>query len=105
MKNKLPTILASFALLSLAASSVTTSEQLVRIQSDVSSGQVTAFFEKSVAIDGTTYSQPWESVSWNASDKTVTVGDKSMTYGEVMQYVVAIANQERAEQKLPVASP
>ena len=76
-------------------------EQLVRIQSEVSTGDVTAFFEKSVTVAGTTYRQPWESVSWNASDKTVTVNGTTLTYSQVMQLVVAIAMQERAAQLNP----
>lgn len=81
------------------------SEQLVRIQSEVSSGDVTAFFEKSVTVEGTTFRQPWESVSWNASEKTVTVGDQTMTYSKVMQFVVTIAMQERAAATAPAPEP
>lgn len=81
------------------------SEQLVRIQSEASSGDVTAFFEKSVTVEGTTFRQPWESVSWNASDKTVTVGDQTMTYSKVMQFVVTIAMQERAAAAAPAPEP
>ncbi len=73
-------------------------EQLVRIQSEVTSGDVQAFFERSVTLDGTTFRQPWESVAWNASDKTVTVGGQTMSYSQVMRFVVAIAMQERAAQ-------
>lgn len=80
-------------------------EALVRIQSEVSTGDVTAFFEKSVEVNGTKFRQPWESVSWNASQKTVTVGERTLTYAEVMQLVVAIALQERAEQINPPPSP
>lgn len=83
----------------MSAPSVT--EQLVRIQSEVASGDVTAFFEKSVTVDGTTFRQPWESASWNASDKEVTVGDLTLTYAQVMGLVVAIATQERAAQTAP----
>lgn len=93
------------ALLSLAAVTVTTSEKLVRIQSEVQTGDVTAFFEKSVTVDGTTYVQPWESVSWNSSDKTVTVNGETKTYHDVMVFVVAIAQQERAAQQQPPAQP
>lgn len=72
-------------------------ENLVRIQAETTTGDVTAFFEKSVEVDGTTYRQPWESVSWNASDKTVTDGVHTLTYSQVMTLVVLIALQERAE--------
>jgi hypothetical protein len=80
-------------------------ESLVRIQSEVATGDVTAFFEKSVTVAGTTFRQPWESVSWNASTKTVTVGERTMTYAEVMQLVVAIAMQERQAQLSPPPAP
>lgn len=78
-------------------------ENLVRIQAETTTGQVTAYFEKSVTVDGVTYRQPWESVNWNDSEKTVTVGKLSLNYGEVMQFVVAIAQQERAEATKPAA--
>jgi hypothetical protein len=101
MKNKLLlSVVALLGLLSIAAVTPTVTESLVRIQAEVSTGDVTAFFEKSVVIDGVTYKQPWESVSWNSGDKSVKVGDKTMTYGEVMQFVAAIAMQERAENKV-----
>lgn len=86
-------------------STPTVTEQLVRIQSEVSTGDVTAFFEKSVTLDGTTFRQPWEPVSWNASDKTVTVGDLTLSYAQVMGLVVAIAMQERAAQTAPAPAP
>lgn len=76
----------------------TVTEQLVRIQSEVTSGDVVAFFEKSVTIDGTKFKQPWESVKWNASEKQVSVGGMTLTYSQVMGLVIAIAMQERAEQ-------
>jgi len=78
------------------AADPTVTESLVRIQSEVTTGDVTAFFETSVTINGATYKQPWESVSWNSSNTTVTVSGTTMTYGQVMQFVAAIANQERA---------
>lgn len=86
-------------------STPTVSEALVRIQSEVSSGDVTAFFEKSVDVGGTIFTQPWESVSWNNPDKTVTVDGVTMTYHEVMKFVIAIAMQERAEQQAAIAAP
>lgn len=102
------------ALLSAAASAVAfadnppavpaPTEQLVRIQSEVASGDVTAFFEISVTVDGVVYRKPWQSVSWNASSKTVTVDGRTLTYSEVMRLVVAIAAQERAEQKAAQAA-
>lgn len=79
-------------------------EQLVRIQSEGASGDVTAFFETSVTVDGIVYRKPWQSVSWNASSKTVTVDGRTLTYSEVMRLVVAIAAQERAAQKAAQAA-
>lgn len=80
-------------------------EQLMRIQAEVSTGDVTAFFEESVTVAGKKYPQPWVSVSWNASDETVTVNGQTMTYSQVMQLVVAIAMKEREAQKNPPPAP
>lgn len=100
MKKPVLFFILFVALLSIgAASAPVVSEALVRIQSEVTSGAVTAYFEKSVVLDGVTYRQPWEAVSWNADATEVTVNGKTMSYGEVMQFVVAIANQERATQQ------
>ena len=93
-----------FALVGLAgaASAPTVSESLVRIQCDPAGGQVQAFFEKTVTIDGQSFRQPWTSVSWaTGSDKTVTVDGKTYTYAEVMAAVVAIANQENTPAPAP----
>lgn len=85
-----------------AASAPTVTESLVRIQCDPASGQVQAFFEKTVTIDGQSFRQPWTSVSWaTGSDKTVTVDGKTYTYAEVMAAVVAIANQENTPAPAP----
>lgn len=100
MKNRILILaLGSIALLGVAAVSVTPSEKLVRIQAEIPAGDVTAFFEKSITVGETVYTQPWEAVSWNSSDKTVTVNGETKTYSEVMQFVVAIANKERAAQQ------
>lgn len=105
MKNKIVSVLLALAASALlvAAVSVTPYENLVRIQSETQTGDVTAFFESGVIVDSVKYpnSAGWESVSWNNGTKTVTVGGKTMTYAEVMQFVVAIAQQERAAQKAP----
>lgn len=90
--------LTALFLTAFAQSTPTATESLVRIQSEVQTGDVTAFFEKSVTIESVVYKQPWESVAWNSSAKTVTVAGETKTYAEVMQFVVAIAQQERAEQ-------
>lgn len=108
MKKLIPFLLAAVAFCAIAFAQAPTpepTEQLVRIQAETSTGDVTAFFEKSVTIAGTTYRQPWESVSWNSSTKTVTVGERTMSYSEVMQLVVAIALQERAAQLAPPTAP
>lgn len=104
MKTKLLLIVALLGFCSVAsAADPVSSTALVRIQAEVSTGDVTAFFEKSVVVEGVTYKQPWESVSWNSSDKTVKVGTKTMTYAEVMQFVAAIAAQEKAAKDNPPA--
>lgn len=94
---KIRSLIISIALVGLvgAASAPTVSESLVRIQCDPASGQVQAFFEKTVTIEGQSFRQPWTSVSWTTgSDKTVTVDGKTYSYAEVVAAVVAIANQE-----------
>lgn len=101
---KIRSIIISLALVGLAgaASAPTVSESLVRIQCDPAGGQVQAFFEKTVTIDGQSFRQPWTSVSWaTGSDKTVTVDGKTYTYAEVMAAVVAIANQENKPAPAP----
>jgi hypothetical protein len=104
MKSKLLLLVGLVALCSVtSAAEPVSSTALVRIQAEVSTGDVTAFFEKSVTVEGVTYKQPWESVSWNASDKTVKVGEATMTYSQVMQFVAAIAQQEYAAKLTPPA--
>ena len=110
MKNKSINILGIVALVVTLAAPVIAfaqaiSTQLVRVQAEVTTGDVTAFFEKSVTVEGVTYKQPWESVSWNASAKTVTAGGRTLTYSEVMQLVAAIAAQEKAEADAAKANP
>ena len=85
---------------------VTTTEQLVRIQTDPATGRVQAFFEKSVTIEGVSYKQPWTEVSWAiGADKMVTVGEKTYTYAEVLAAAQAIAEQEKAAQAAPPLEP
>lgn len=101
---KIRSLIVSIALAGFAgaASAPTISESLVRIQCDPAGGQVQAFFEKTVTIDGQAFRQPWTSVSWaTGSDKTVTVDGKTYTYAEVMAAVVAIANQENTPAPAP----
>jgi hypothetical protein len=102
MKNKtLILVLGAYALLGVAAVPVAPSEKLVRIQAEIPSGDVQAFFENSVTVDDKTFTQPWESVSWNSGDETVTVNGETKTYSQVMQFVVAIANKERSKRINP----
>lgn len=93
------TIILSFlavAALAVAADAPSVTETLKRIQCDPETTQVQAFFEKKITVDGQTFVQPWTQVSWaTGSTKTVTVGDKTYTYAEVLAAVVAIANQEK----------
>jgi hypothetical protein len=70
---------------------------LQRIQTDPQGDApiATAFFEKKTIIDGQTYVAPWTQVTWPLlSDKTVTVGDLTLTYAQVSAAVTAIAYQE-----------
>ncbi len=83
----------------------TPTESLTRIEANVVTGAVTAYFKTSVVIDGQTYARPTVRTTWNSSTTTVTVGALTLTYGEVMQLVVAIAQQERAEQLAAQSAP
>ena len=70
---------------------------LQRIQTDPQGDApiATAFFEKKTIIDGQTYVAPWTQVTWPLlSDKTVTVGELTLTYAQVSAAVTAIAYQE-----------
>jgi hypothetical protein len=93
--------LAFGAQLFAQSSTPVVSEQLVRIHAEVPTGDVTALFARTVTVAGVTYRPPLETVAWNASEKTVTVGQRTLTYAEVMQFVVAIALQERVAQINP----
>jgi len=105
MKTRFALFLAVVGL-AAAASDPTVSESLVRIQCDPASGQVQAFFEKVVTVEGQSFRQPWTQVSWpTGSDKTVTVDGKTYTYAEVMAAVVAIANQENQPAPAPAPAP
>lgn len=99
MKKYITMFILAVVACATTAFAQTPTETLMRIQAETTTGDVTAFFEKGVTIDGKYYGQPWQSVGWNNSTKTVTVGGVTMTYGQVMQFVVAIADQEWAEKK------
>lgn len=77
---------------------------LARVQTDPQGDNpvATAFFSKTTEIDGAKFEAPWESVSWPLqSDKTVTVGELTLSYAEVSALVTAIAYQEKAEADAP----
>jgi hypothetical protein len=96
MKTRILLTLALAAVALVAAEAPVATETLKRIQCDLETNTVQAYFEKKITVDGQTFVQPWVGVGWTlGSDKTVTVGDKTYTYAEVMAAVVAIANQER----------
>lgn len=80
-----------------------------RVQTDVTlntdgslkSAPVQTFFRQDLTAGDKVISNDTGNVSWDAvtnSAKTVTVGEKTYTYGEVLAAVVAIAQQERAAQ-------
>jgi hypothetical protein len=101
--KKRPFLLAAVlavVLIPVALFAQTVSESLFRIQTDIPTGRVQGFFKRSVTVNGETFEQPMAEVSWEiGADKSVTVGGKTYTYAEVLGAVLAIANQERAEQQ------
>lgn len=106
MKKLTPVLLTLFAFLALGAADPVVTETLVRIQTDPASGIAQAYFEKTVTIDGIAYRQPWQEVSWAlGADKSVTVGDKTLTYAEVFAAVQAIAQQERVAAAVALEAP
>ena len=91
-------------------STPTVNVALARIQTDPNSGSdpiATAFFSKTTSIDGQNFEAPWTSVSWRLgdADKSITLGEKTLTYAEVSSFVVAIAYAEKAALDAPVAPP
>ena len=102
MKTKF--LLLAVALLGFASVAQTppvATETLRRIQTDPAIGTVSAYFEKSVTVDGVTYAQPWQSVTWAlAADKTVTASGRTYSYSEIFSAVLAVAKQERELQLL-----
>lgn len=107
MKSRIiPLILSVLAFLALGAAEPVVTEALVRIQTDPATGRAQAYFEKTVTIDGIAYAQPWQEVSWSlGAEKTVTIGDKTLTYAEVFAAVKAIAEQEKAAADAPAPPP
>jgi hypothetical protein len=74
---------------------ITTTLQRIQTDPQGEAPIATAFFEKKTTIDGQTYVAPWTQVTWPLlSDKTVTVGDLTLTYAQVSAAVTAIAYQE-----------
>jgi hypothetical protein len=74
---------------------ITTTLQRVQTDPQGEAPIATAYFEKKTIIDGQTYVAPWTQVTWPLlSDKTVTVGELTLTYAQVSAAVTAIAYQE-----------
>ena len=74
---------------------ITTTLQRVQTDPQGEAPIATAYFEKKTIIDGQTYVAPWTQVTWPLlSDKSVTVGDLTLTYAQVSAAVTAIAYQE-----------
>lgn len=99
-------LILALAIASLGASAPTVTDTFVRIQCDPAAGTATAFFELATVIDGKTYAQPWEAVSWPIGSSTTikySFGGqgRSITYAEVLTAVQAIAQQERTAQAKP----
>jgi P pilus assembly chaperone PapD len=102
--KKLITLLLSIAVASLliaAAATATVETKLARIQTDPNSGDdpvATAYFSQTTTVGDQKFEAPWTSVSWRLKDteKTVTVGDLTLAYAQVSQFVTAIADKEHA---------
>jgi len=76
---------------------ITTTLQRIQTDPQGEAPIATAYFEKKTIIDGQTYVAPWTQVTWPLrSDKTITIGELTLTYAEVSAFVVAIAEQEKA---------
>ena len=87
--------------------SQTVDTSLARVQSDpVGENPVAvAYFKQDTVIDGVVFSAPWTSASWPIlSDKTITVGDITLSYAQVSALLTAIAYQEKRDQA-QVAAP
>ena len=104
MKNRLLLILAgltAFALLAGQSAAPVVTESLQRVQTDPASGQVSAFYQKTVVMaDGTQFQQAWSQTTWalnSATPVTITLADGTTaqtTRAAVFSAVVAIANAE-----------
>jgi hypothetical protein len=111
MKTKLLLAVALLGLATLVSAATTPdpvpvpTELLCRVQAEIGTGTFMAFFEKSVLTADGIFRQPWESVSWQASDKKITAAGQTLTYSQVMELVVAIAKQERAEAQAAQTTP
>jgi hypothetical protein len=74
---------------------ITTTLQRIQTDPQGEAPIATAYFEKKTIIDGQTYVAPWTQVTWPLlSDKTVTVGELTLTYAQVSAAVTAIAYRE-----------
>lgn len=78
------------------------SESLQRIQWEIPADRAQAFFEKSTSVNGETFKSPWTEVSWQTgAQKSVTVNGTTYTYAQIKAVIIAIAEQEKAEQAAP----
>jgi hypothetical protein len=105
--TRLTSLILACLLLAGLAFAQTVSEQLVRIQTDPASGRVQAFFEKVVTVEGVSYRQPWQEVSWEIGSQEpveITLANGSTattTRGAIFAAVQAIAAQEKAAAASP----
>lgn len=86
----------------------TTTTFLARIQTDPQGNNptATAFFGKTVTVDGVSFEAPWSPVSWQIKDstKSVTVDGTTLTYEEVSKFITAIAYKEKADAEAAAAA-
>ena len=106
MKTRLAILFLALSVLMVGQSAApTVTESLMRIQTDPASGQVSAFFQKTIIMaDGTQFQQPWTQTSWalaSATEVTITLADGTVaqtTRANVFAAVQSIATQEHASQ-------
>ena len=107
MKIKLLAFFALAVALCAAADappSITVADNIVIIQTAPASGSVSAFWQKSTTVDGSTFTQPLVENAWKLADTgtvsiTLADGTKAVTTrANVFVAVVAIATEEHATQ-------
>lgn len=104
MKTRLLALLFLAGSLCGAASAPVWVASLVRIQTDPASGVATAYFERTITVDGTVAKHPdgWQAVTWPlGGNSTTTLNGITLTDAQVMAFVVAIAERRRAEAAQP----